>query len=192
MTWPDFWTAFLPGVTATLVGVALGLPIALWINHAAHARVKKQHQKRECSAVAHALQVLATAVGQNHLRLVGYAKVLTGNETLFDTGLDASAWDAVQRDLTAELRDPALRQRLAYYFSRLGTVVKLNDLYVKYMVGLESVHSRASVTRQALKPNLEKAVTALQVEGPELFAAISAARQRLVPSVEPLQLPIPE
>lgn len=183
-----FWSAFWPSLAATIVGIAVGLPLALWINRHAMAHGERQRRLNERNAVAHALAVLETAITENRKRLQRFANVLAENKTLFDTGLDAATWEAVQAALTAELRDPDRRQRLAYHFSRLAAVVKLNDLYVRFAVGVESALSGASEAKKGLGATLRQAVSELEGEAPDLVNAISQAREQLAPRAAALAL----
>jgi hypothetical protein len=181
----DFWSAFWPNLASTILGVIIGLPAALWINRRVTQEADVQRQASERGAVAHALEILRLALGANKERLERYAKALAESSTLYDTGLDSSSWDALQSELTAELGDPDLRQRLAYHFSRTEAVKKLNDMYLNFSVGVESSMSNAAEVRRALGTALPRAVAELLQESQELMSSIDAARERLTGAARP-------
>jgi hypothetical protein len=174
-----FWQAFLPNLASTLVGALLGIPLGLWLNRrvVSHGEVLRRDADRV--RVAHALQVLARALADNRERLKVFAATLSESKTLFDPALDASAWDAVKGDLTTELSDPALRQQLAYHFSRVQSLLKLNDDYIHFIVGVGASMSSATSARQSLNKVVTGLVDSLASDSARLGQAIEAEQRRL-------------
>jgi len=176
-----FWDAFWPNLASTLAGLVLGIPLGLGINRRAVTQGETVRRQGERLRVAHALQVLEKALGENQARLQQFATVLAQNQTLYDPRIDVSAWDAVKADLTTELSDPALRQRFAYHFSRLSTQVKLNDDYLYFIVGVGASMSSAPAAKASLGKVIGELVTELTAECATLTGAAATERKRLTP-----------
>lgn len=175
-----FWSDFWPNLASTIVGVVVGVPLGLWINRKAAGESERQRKRADQTQIAHALEVLHLAIRHNRGQLQGFASALSEAKTIFDAGIDYSTWDAVQGSLTAELRDPALRQRLAYHFQRLGALVKLNDMYLRFTIGVDASMTSSGPVRQALRTALTTVVAQLDAEAGELETATSTARTRLL------------
>ena len=174
-----FFDAFWPNLASTLIGIVLGLPLGLRINRKSVAQTEGVRRAGERLRVAHALKVLDKALTENRTRLDAFAAVLVQNQTLYDTAIDNSAWDAVKADLTTELSDPELRQRFAYHFARLATLVKLNDDYLSFLVGVGASMSSALATQASLAKVISALVTELQAEAQSLAVLATTERTRL-------------
>lgn len=172
MNW--FWQGFWPNLASTVVGALLGIPLGLWINRRIVAQGEAVRVEGERRKVGHALQVIEGALRDNHSRLSTFANVLANSTTNYYLPLDTSAWDAVRTDLTTELSDPQLRQRLAYHFDRVGALVKLNDEYVYYLVGVGASMSSSPEVKKGLHSVLTGLVSELIQESIAL-ADVSAA-----------------
>jgi hypothetical protein len=178
--WPTFWEDFWPNFAATAAGIILGLPLAFWINRHAARLGERNRRDAEKSQVANVLHTIELAIRANGPRLDRFAKVLANRNTLFDTGLDTSAWEAVQGILNASFNTPDLRQRLAYHFSRLAAVVQMNSRLVGYSAGIESALADVGAPRAALVQALQEGVAALEKETPVLIDELSQARSALI------------
>src|SRR5947208_9315445 len=115
-----FFSAFWPNAAATLVGVILGLPVALWVNRLAVKGAARAARENQIQRVDHALQVLVSAMEANRNLLQEYAEILAASRLRWRLAVDTSAWDAIKEDFVAELTDPALRRRIAFHFSQLS------------------------------------------------------------------------
>ena len=182
----QFWEAFWPNLASTVLGIVIGLPVALWLNRRGTQEADVQRRRAERASVSHVLEILALAIAENRKRLQRFAAVLAEHQSLYDTGLDSGAWEALQSGLTAELRDPELRQKLAYHFARTEALKKLNDTYLKFCVGVESSMSSAPEVKKALGTAIPQAVEELLQETESLTAAIRAARERLANGTPPM------
>src|SRR6267378_4234999 len=143
----SFWSDFLSNLLATLIGVIVGVPAGLWLNRRAVAQAEEKRKTTARSELAHTLDVLGLALNANRPRLQRLSQVIVQNQAMYDTGLDSSAWDAVQPYLTSDAGDSAIRQRLAYHFSRLDSVRRLSDRLLRYAVGVESALEGADKVR---------------------------------------------
>lgn len=174
-----FWSDFWPNLAATAVGVAVGVPLGLWLNRRAVDHGEEARRRGERAGVSHTLEALGTSVQDNVGRLETFSAVLSRKETLFDTGLDGSAWAALQAGLTSELKDPTLRQLLARFFARLGGIVAMNQRYLDVLVGVDAAIANSGVTREKLGAAIPDAVSDLIRDGKEVLALIETAKGRL-------------
>lgn len=174
-----FWSDFWPNLASTLVGVGVGVPFGLWLNRKAVEHGDTARRKAERTEVAHTLQVLCDALKDNLTRLQTFSAVLARRETLFDTGLDASAWAALQAGLTSELKKPALRQQLARFFARLGGVISMNERYINSTVGVDAAMGKSQEVRDKLGTAIPAAVADLIRDGTELVTQLDAAAREL-------------
>ncbi len=175
----EFWIAFWPNLASTLVGVLLGVPLALWINRSVVTQGETARREGERLRVAHALRVLNKALTDNRTLLQDFAATLAASRTKYDSGLDTSAWDAVKSDLTTELSDPELRQRLAYHFSRLTTLVKMNEEYLYFIDGVGASMTSATETRKTLHNVVSNLVAGAEEETSGLVKQIDTEHQGL-------------
>jgi hypothetical protein len=170
---------FLANLAATLIAVVLGIPLALWLNGEASHQADSARRRAERHEIDYALDELGSAIAENVPRLKRLIEILDRNEVLFDLGLDAETWDAVQRSLTAEWRDTALRRQLAYYFNRLNAVSRLNERYIDVSVGVSSTLTNRNVIRATLQSTMHAAARQLVAEAVALQRDLGEARKRL-------------
>ena len=176
-----FLDAFWPNVAATLVGVVLGLPVALWVNRLATSRSTADARAAQELRVDHALQVLTSAFESNTTLLRDYSDVLAASKVRWNIGLDLSAWSAIREDLAAELTDPAFRRKVAFHFSQLSLLRRLNDEYLGFAFGTNASMSSAEQTKTSIRSNMQSLCDQLHAEAVELSLACKEARRGLVP-----------
>lgn len=180
----SFWDAFWPNLASTLVGILIGIPLALWINRSVLAQSERARKAADQLRVAHALQVLEKAISHNLESIKRFEGTLAQQRTLVDVAVDTSAWDAVKSDLTTELSDPELRRRAAYYFSRCATLVSLNDEYLNFIVGVGASMSSAQTAKQGLHTTLTALVNELATSGTNLLEQVSSESRQLQAAAE--------
>ena len=129
-----FWVAFLPNVAATLVGVLVGVPLALLINRRAVLHGEAARAVAEKARVADALEVVSKALTYNATPLETLVQTLEQGKAQLDLPLDTSAWGAVKADVSG-IVEPELRRRLAFHFSRLEALVELNSMFLTFVTG---------------------------------------------------------
>ena len=180
-----FLSAFWPNLAATLVGVALGLPIAMWVNRLALKGTERTTQKVQSQRVHHALQVLVSAMEANGGLLREYAQVLSVGQLKWQLGLDVSAWDAIKADFVAELTDPSLRREVAFHFSQLVVLTALNQEYLAFNFGTNASMSDSNKTRNSIGETLKKMCSHLSLQADNLVATSRVAQQSLSTRVSP-------
>lgn len=150
----QFWIDFWPNFTSTILGLLLGLPLALWTNRIIINTQGRQKQREEKEKLQNALQIIQQTLNENNTRLESTISTINIEMVQFDIQLDISAWDAVKEDITQYLNDPDLKKRIAYHFSRLATMARLNTMYLDYSAGILSALGGVEKTREALKNTL--------------------------------------
>lgn len=171
-----FLTAFWPNAAATIVGVVLGLPIALWINRLTLKREEHATLQIKTQRLDHALRVLIAAMDVNLALLADYAQELANSKIAWRLNLDVSAWQAIRDDFSAELTDPNLRRQLAFHFTKLKALLALNQEYLSFAFGTNASMSGAEKVRESIKNNMQLMCQELQVQATQLIALSKAAQ----------------
>jgi len=163
-----FWSAFWPNVAATLIGVVLGVPIALYLNtlagKAAHARAKKEGGVR----LRNALLSLVSAVEHNEAKLSTLQSNLQQSRAVFELGVDTAAWEATKGQVTDNLDNPGLYRRLALHHSDLQNLSRLCVMYLDMVAGIASALGGVAVTRESLRSYLIARASQLLAEAASL------------------------
>lgn len=169
-----FWSAFWPNLLSTALGVALGVPTALWINSKATEHGEHRERVQEEGRLLQALETLDRALSLNTKKLRQTSLDLKEQRIPFDITVDRSAWDAVKFEVIQVLHDPDLQQQLAFHFARLDSLARLNDMYLNLGVGIASALQGAPKVRQTLRTYLESLVSELKNESSSLSTKIKA------------------
>lgn len=163
-----FWDAFWPNVAATIVGVVIGGPIALYTNALAqrwaHARAKEDGTVRLRSA----LSVLVSAIEYNDTKLTILQLRLHQSSAVFELGVDTAAWEAIKEQVVENLSDPDLYRRLALHHSDLQSLSRLCVLYLDMVAGMASVFGGVEGTRESLRGFLLKRTKQLREQAASL------------------------
>jgi hypothetical protein len=122
-----FFEAFWPNLTATMLGVVLGLPIALYLN-----RRLLEHQGRLRAAEAHqrlndAIDVLVGACQYNIGVLDKIKELAVSARVMRNPDLRVTTWDAVGAILSKNCNEPDMLQLLSHHWLRLHRLEQLNQ-----------------------------------------------------------------
>lgn len=127
MSLPAFLDAFWPNLAATLIGVVLGVPIALLLNR------RLLHHQRQLEVadtrrqVHGAIDVLVDACGYNIRVLDSIAKEAEVGRVMHNPDLQTTTWDAVGSILSTSSSDAMLLQMLSHHWLRLHRIQALSD-----------------------------------------------------------------
>lgn len=129
----SFWQNFGSNFLATIIGVALGIPIAFWINR----RVETTNESERKEKI---LQVLSVELNEN-LRVVSEWQ-RAGKEDQEMTTIGARMSDEVWNTLSdgGELqwiKDPVLLSGLAFTYAEIKRIKYLSDKYLS-LIGSNS------------------------------------------------------
>ena len=169
-----FWSGFWPNVAATLIGVVLGVPIALYLNtlagRATHARTKEEGAVR----LRNALSSLISSIAHNEAKLSSLQASLQQSRAVFDLGVDTAAWEATKSQVIENLENPDLYRRLALHHSNLQNLSRLCVMYLDMVAGIASAIGGVKGTRDSLR-------TYLLARSSELLAEAATLKSELVP-----------
>lgn len=171
-----FLSAFWPNAAATVIGIVLGLPFALWINRLALRNAEHSTLSNQVHRLNHALQVLISAMESNQGLLSEYVTVLSESKVSWHLNLDVSAWDTIKTDIIAELTDPDLRRQLAFHFMKLDALRKLNNDYLGFAFGTNASMSGSEKTRESIKGIMESMCEELQANSADLIQQCKTAQ----------------
>lgn len=169
----DFCQSFWPSFVSTILGVIIGIPIALWLNRVITERGLKLEQEQEEQRLRQALDTLKNALSVNINSLSSYLNNISKNQVPFQLGIDYSAWDAVKPEISQFLKDPKLKQEIAFHFSKLVNLTKLNEMYLDLSAGVSSALQSSRTTSTALRQHLIQTVQNLINEASQLVSTIS-------------------
>jgi hypothetical protein len=134
----QFLQDFLPNLTATIVGVVIGLPVALFVNRQLTKEGDQRASKLERVRVATGLGVLRRSLQYNRKVLDNIATLAREGTVMRDPDLQSDTWDAVGSILTPILDDPRMLQRVSHHWQRLKRIEELNREIFDRNFGLRS------------------------------------------------------
>lgn len=174
----SFLPAFWPDLVATVIGVVVGLPFAVWLTRHS-VRVQDEARRREDRArLVAALQTVVAALKFNTTRLNLFQSQLSNKRAPFDVALDTSAWEAVRDEVIPFLRVPDLQRRSAYYFARLVSVGTLSRIYLDQVAGIGSALGGIEGTSENLRGFLIATCQELITTGEQLASELESEARK--------------
>lgn len=121
-----FWEAFLPNFVATILGVVLGLPAAIYVNR----KLSAYQHRHEAEASARKFSDIAGVI----IRSLNYNKQLLGSmselcktaQVMRNPDLQLTTWDAVGDSFASVCTEPGLIQVLSHHWLRLSRLSEIN------------------------------------------------------------------
>jgi hypothetical protein len=150
----SFWFTFWPSLFARVIGVLLGLPVALWVTRVGVHLAGQAERIDQAARLRRALQVIDKAIDGNHLQLKALGVMTGGDMVMMTPGFSAAAWDAVKSEVIPYLHDPELQGDLATYFSEVEVVIKLNERYVDSKFGMTATLESSETLGKTLQDHL--------------------------------------
>lgn len=176
-----FWSGFWPNLAATLVGIILGVPTALWLNRYVGRAAERNRRADESERLKNGLAVIRAALAHNRPKLLLIDQILRLDKASFDVGLDIVAWDACKDEIVPFLKSPDLQRRIALHFGHLGTTTRLFVLYLDQVAGMTSTLVGIETIRRTLKNHLLAACQELLKESERLDAEIEGVKPATLP-----------
>jgi hypothetical protein len=122
-----FFDAFWPNLAATLVGIVLGVPIALGLNERVLERQRRLQAADERRKLKHAIDVLIDACRYNIRVLDTMGDEAEIGHVMHSPDLRITTWDAVGPTLSSGSSAPDLLQLLSHHWLRLRRIQALSD-----------------------------------------------------------------
>lgn len=145
LTWGTFLDAFLPNLAATLVGVVVGVPVALAIAAWARSRQKEDERDARRERFQNAVDLLLRAGAHNLELLNAVPGTLKAGQYFTGFQADLSTWDIVRAEVLLGLTDVGLRVRLAHFYEGLALFVQHQERLVTNLIGATSDQKRNEV-----------------------------------------------
>lgn len=156
-SWRDFWPQFV----ATLGGVLIGVPLALFVDRRGRRWSQRQAQEEESKLLAQALRVLRGALEGNQRQLQGLHEHLERKASIpLWSKIDIVSWDAVRGDILSRLGDLELAANLARHFAGIRQLVRGHDRLV-------AASMNPDLARAVSHPSLEPSLTSARTGDPE-------------------------
>lgn len=131
----NFFIAFWPNLVSTIIGVALGVPIALYLNRELTNQSRVHEATRQATQLASAADVLIESCDYN-IRVLGAIATLSADgEIMRRPDLRTTTWDALCGVVSSHLEDPELLQLLSHHWLRLKRLEELNAHIFSMHVG---------------------------------------------------------
>lgn len=176
----EFFKDFLPGFIATVLGIPIALPFALWTNSLIVAQTEKAKQKEEAASLFRSLTAIKEALTFNSLHFGIMLQTFKDNRIPLDDHVDSSTWDAVKADVVQYLDDPSLKRRIAYHFSRMKELHRLQAVYIENTVGTTASLWQEPPLKQGLSEYLPEMIAKLLKEAQLLSEAIDLEQAKIL------------
>jgi hypothetical protein len=150
----QFWESFWPNFFATITGVIIGIPIALLTNRSILKLQSKKERKERQQRLKDALYIIRSAMHENIKRLNDAVLILNQGTAQFDIELNFSAWDVDKDEIIINLDDIYLKQKISRHFSNISSMIKMSNMYLGMIMGIESTLDNGQKNRDLLKINL--------------------------------------
>lgn len=171
-----FSDAFWPGFWATLVGVGLGIPAGLAVQHLVGLIANRKQAALDRAALSEVVDVLCHSLEDNSRSLSGLIADISAGETMIPVAgaLVLSDWEVVREDVGKLVKSPHLRAKVGRWFEHLRGVDRLVTLHFEYSVGTVSAMSNAAGTLRGIGASLTRHSRELVAGVPELIAHLRA------------------
>lgn len=122
-----FLDSFWPNLAATLIGIVLGVPIALALNELVLRRQRKLQTEDQDRQARDSIEVLIAACRYNINVLDSMRKEGELGRVMHNPDLRITTWEVVFPALCTTASDPELLQMLSHHWLRLRRIQALSD-----------------------------------------------------------------
>lgn len=141
----EFFNAFWPSLAATVIGVALGLPVALYLNRKITSQARAHEAAEKKKMLSDAISNLIEACAYNIRILNNISKLARDVEVMRNPDLRTTTWDTLSGILVSGLNDPGLLQISSHHWLRLKRFEDLNSqVFLRCKQGKRHYPSRQS------------------------------------------------
>lgn len=122
----EFLTAFFPGFVATVFGVALGVPVAFYVNQRV-TKYQRRHEEVVENKKRHDIaNVIRLSLFYNERVLGRIAELCMEGKAMRDPDLQLATWQTVGHSFCQICDEPDLLQLLSHHWLRLNNLATLN------------------------------------------------------------------
>jgi hypothetical protein len=122
-----FLEAFLPNLAATVLGVILGLPAALYVNRRLTLNQRTLLQAESDSLRDDSINVMKAACEYNIKVLERMTELALSGKVLRNPDLRSTTWNVVNHIFSPLCPDPELLQNISHHWLRLLRLEQLNE-----------------------------------------------------------------
>lgn len=123
----QFLEAFWPNLAATVIGIVLGVPIALALNELILRRQRRLQTEDQYRQVRGAIEVLVAACRYNIGVLDSIRSAAEEGKAMHSPDLRLTAWDVVSPVICTIISDSEALQMLSHHWLRLKRIQALCD-----------------------------------------------------------------
>jgi hypothetical protein len=184
-----FLNSFWPAFVATLLGVVVGIPAALFINRRVEDRRLKSDAAEETGRRAEfealraarrklIARLLLISVRDNRNAIAGISRDIgQADSVIMTTGFDVATWEVAKDEVIELFADVGLRATIARFYENVGYLaVQVRD-YREYLIGLPSTLSRAGDFRKAIYESFQASAKKLLDNIPSLMERLAAVAE---------------
>lgn len=162
----SFWQSFLANLLATVVGVAIGIPVAFWINRRVEANIEKEK-------TAKIFDSLVAELGENLTLLVRWNEHGEYNWQLTTIGAKMSdeIWNAFSDGGELEwIKEPWVLGELAAAYAEVKLIKYLSDKYLNF-------ETMPTSTAKVVLDDLTSAISTAKKRIPHTIAFVKDYRE---------------
>ncbi|WP_180698589.1 hypothetical protein [Pseudomonas crudilactis] len=131
-----FLSEFLPGFSATVLGIVLGFPVALYVNYRLTVFQNGQEKAREFRLRADLVGVIVRSLAYNETILGRMAELCAEEKAMRNPDLQLTTWEIIGHSFSSLCREPELLQLLSHHWLRLQKLDQMNREMFDRAVGV--------------------------------------------------------
>ncbi len=120
-----FWDQFWPALLATFVGVAAGVPAALYVERLRTGQAARARHKRTREVASQ----VATSLRYNQIAVAGLIANLDRGAFSLTSAIDVATYDMFRADIATLFPQPEMRGSLARNYAEFARLATTSDLY---------------------------------------------------------------
>lgn len=174
----QFLDQFWAQVVATILGIAIGIPVAFFLDRKARARDQTEERNHRIERTAEIATLLVGSLEHNRSMVTSIRTSVGNGLGLLEMGLDRARWAMVSNEASRLFTDADLVGEIAHIYEELDGLERLVLLHRDYEIGqLSTIPDAGSV-----RPQL---IDAVQTNADDVKTKIDNVLPRLTPLENP-------